>query len=46
MLMLFCFAKRRDELRVDVLEKSIDFLDDWLIAQKTDGELRFCLMSH
>jgi hypothetical protein len=29
---------------VDVLEKSIDLLDDWLIDQGTDEELCFCLI--
>ncbi|KAL3776867.1 hypothetical protein ACHAWO_000595 [Cyclotella atomus] len=31
---------RHREGRVDVLEKSIDLLDDWLIEQGTDEELR------
>jgi hypothetical protein len=39
---LFC----REEGRVDVLEKSIDLLDDWLIEQGTDEELRFCLIDY
>jgi hypothetical protein len=29
-----------------VLEKSIDLLDDWLIDQYTDEELRFCLIDY
>jgi hypothetical protein len=39
---LFC----REEGRVDVLEKSIDLLDDYLIDQGTDEELRFCLVDY
>ena len=39
---LYC----QEEGRVDVLEKSIDLLDDWLIEQKTDEELRFCLIDY
>jgi hypothetical protein len=31
---------------VDVLEKSIDLLDDWLIEQDTEEELRFCLIDY
>jgi hypothetical protein len=31
---------------VDVLEKSIDLLDDWLIDQGTEEELRFCLIDY
>ncbi len=31
---------------MDVLEKSIDLLDDWLIEQGTDEELRFCLIDY
>jgi hypothetical protein len=34
----------QEEGRVEVLEKLIDLLDDWLIDQGTDEELRFCLM--
>jgi hypothetical protein len=36
----------REEGRVDVLERSIDLLDDWLIEQDTDEELRFCLIDY
>jgi hypothetical protein len=36
----------QEEGRVDVLEKSIDLLDDWLIDQGTDEELRFCLIDY
>jgi hypothetical protein len=36
----------REEGRVDVLEKSIDLLDDWLIDQQTDEEARFCLIDY
>jgi hypothetical protein len=36
----------REEGRVDVLEKSIDLLDDWLIEQETEEELRFCLIDY
>lgn len=35
-----------EEGRVDVLEKSIDLLDDWLIEQGTDEELWFCLIDY
>jgi hypothetical protein len=36
----------REEGRVDALELSIDLLDDWLIEQETDEELRFCLIDY
>lgn len=36
----------REEGRVDVLQRSIDLLDDWLIEQETDEELRFCLIDY
>lgn len=32
----------REERRVDMLEKSTDLLDDWLVEQDTDEELCFC----
>ena len=31
---------------MDVLEKLIDLLDDWLIAQCTDEHLRFALIDY
>ena len=36
----------QEEGRVDVLDKSIDLLDDWLIAQRTDEHLRFALIDY
>jgi hypothetical protein len=39
---LFC----QEEGRVDVLEKSIDLLDDWLIDQNTNEPLRFCIIDY
>lgn len=37
---LFC----REEGRLDVLDRSIDLLDDYLIHSKTNRELRYCLI--
>jgi hypothetical protein len=39
---LFC----QEEGRVDILEKSIDLLDDWLIDQNTNESLRFCIIDY
>lgn len=36
----------QEEGQVDVLEKSIDLLDDWLIEQNTDEDLRFALIDY
>ena len=36
----------REEGHVDVLEKSIGLLDDWLIDQDTEEESRFCLIDY
>ena len=36
----------QEEGRVDVLDKSIDLMDDWLIEQDTSEELRFCLIDY
>ena len=34
----------QEEGRVDILERSIDLLDDWLIEQRTDTQLRYCII--
>jgi hypothetical protein len=34
----------QEEGRVDILEKSIDLLDDWLIEQNTNEALCFCII--